>query len=104
MEKKELHTTAELAMLELTQAEAERFGNAVSQILEYFDTMAAVDVENLEPTTHALAKENRLREDKPDIVEETLLDQHSRCFDLKDALLEQAPEVVDRFIIIPKVL
>ena len=36
----------------------------VSRMLTYFEKMSEVDVEGLEPTTHALQKENRLREDR----------------------------------------
>jgi aspartyl-tRNA(Asn)/glutamyl-tRNA(Gln) amidotransferase subunit C len=93
IDKEELYKTADLAMLELTDEEAEKLSEAVSQMLEYFSVMADIDVDGLEPTTHALAKTNRYREDT---VHET--EGHS------DKLVENAPEVEDRFIVIPNVL
>ena len=54
--------------------------------------MQAIDVHDLAPTTHALLKENRLRED---------VENHAQ---LGDKLLENAPEREERFIVIPNVL
>ncbi len=92
MEKSELHVTAGLAYLDLREEEIESLGKAVEQMLRYFSKMSEVDVSNLPPTTHALLKKNRVRLDaeapEPDI----------------DALLENAPELEDRLIVIPNVL
>jgi aspartyl-tRNA(Asn)/glutamyl-tRNA(Gln) amidotransferase subunit C len=49
-------------------------------------------VSGLEPTTHALLRENRLREDQ------------ERDMNAADALLQNAPEREERFIVIPNVL
>ena len=54
--------------------------------------MNALDTDGLEPTTHALVKDNRVR---PDTVVPSLL---------ADALVDQAPEREDRFFVIPNVL
>ena len=96
IDKDELYKTADLAMLGLTDAEAEKLSEAVSQMLEYFSVMSNIDVDGLEPTTHALAKTNRYREDT---VNET---EGNR--ERADKLVENAPEVEDRFIVIPNVL
>ncbi len=92
MDRKELYTTAALAQLELSDQEADRLAVAVGQMLEYFSKMREIDVEGLEPTTHALLKTNRVRDDV--VIESTLA----------DALLANAPEREDRFIVIPNVL
>lgn len=92
MDKKELEITASLALLELSEEEYDRLGEGVSQMLEYFEKMMEVDVEGLEPTVHALLKNNRVRED---VVKESAI---------ADDLLEGAPELEDRFIVIPNVL
>ncbi len=92
MDTGELHTTAALAYLELQDHEVESLAKAVSQMLEYFSKMMEVDVENLEPTTHALLKQNRVRQD-------TVIPS-----DLADSLIGRAPELEDRFIVIPNVL
>lgn len=93
MEKDDLTVTASLARLELDEAEAQKLGEEVSRMLSYFEKMNEVDVEGLEPTTHALQKENRLRPDRR-------LPNEAQ----PDELLECAPDLEDRFILIPNVL
>ena len=88
----ELVITAELANLEPTEEELQRLGVEVDRMLEYFQRMSAVDTTDLKPTTHALRGGNRLRDDD---VNESLL---------ADDMLENAPELEDRFIVIPNVL
>lgn len=88
----ELETTAALAQIELRDGDLARLGDAVSQMLAYFESMNALNTEGLEPTTHALVKDNRIR---PDEVEAS---------SLADALVEGAPEREDRFFVIPNVL
>jgi len=92
MDRRELEVTAELAHLELNDDELESLGAAVSRVVEYFSLMQSVDVSDLEPTTHVLLDKNRLRSDLPnDAVD-------------REALLDNAPEVEDRFILVPNVL
>lgn len=92
MDRRELEVTAELAHLELNDDELESLGAAVSRVVEYFSLMQSVDVSDLEPTTHVLLDKNRLRSDQPnDAVD-------------REALLDNAPEVEDRFILVPNVL
>ncbi|MDA3852347.1 MAG: Asp-tRNA(Asn)/Glu-tRNA(Gln) amidotransferase subunit GatC [Spirochaetaceae bacterium] len=93
MDTKELYHTASLARLELDEKEAEKLSREVSQMLEYFNHMLELDVSNLEPTTHALMKNNRLRRD---VVAEQTVDP--------DEMLENAPDLEDRFVLIPNVL
>lgn len=88
----ELLFTAELAQLELTERELTVLAEAVSQMVDYFARMQEIDVDDLPPTTHALLTSNRLR---PDLVRESTL---------ADDLLEHAPDVEDRFVVIPNVL
>ncbi|WP_455381584.1 Asp-tRNA(Asn)/Glu-tRNA(Gln) amidotransferase subunit GatC [Salinispira pacifica] len=92
METSELELTADLAHIDLKQEEYEALGRAVEQMIEYFERMNEVDVSGLEPTTHALLLHNRLRPDLPS--EEGIA----------DSLLDNAPELEDRFIVIPNVL
>jgi len=92
MDRKELYVTASLAQLELTDEEADTLSAAVEEMLEYFSVMGTIDVDALEPTTHALIASNRVREDK--VAEDNL----------SDRLVENAPETEDRFIVIPNVL
>jgi len=65
-------------------------------MLEYFSLMRDIDVDALEPTTHAFSKVNRLRKDSEVNGE--------RLSNMADSLLDNAPELEDRFIVIPNVL
>jgi aspartyl-tRNA(Asn)/glutamyl-tRNA(Gln) amidotransferase subunit C len=92
MDATELETTARMARLTLSPDEREKLGRAVEQMLAHFSHMREIDVEGLTPTTHALLRENRLR-----------ADVESRG-SAADALLRNAPEREERFIVIPNVL
>lgn len=92
MDSKELYATAELANIELKPAELEHLQSAVEQMVAFFDKMGEVDVSALEPTTHAFIKGNRVR---PDMVNSS---------GMADSILEQSPDLEDRFICIPNVL
>ncbi len=94
MNEDELRVTADLAEIELTDEELASLGAAVEQLVSYFEIMAEADVDGLEPTTHALLRRNRIRADEPAMDPETDADD----------LLENAPELEDRFIVIPNVL
>jgi aspartyl-tRNA(Asn)/glutamyl-tRNA(Gln) amidotransferase subunit C len=92
MDASELTVTARMARLTLSADEQQKLGAAVEQMLAYFSHMREIDVEGLAPTTHALLRENRLRQD----VEVSI--------DMTDELLDNAPEREERFIVIPNVL
>ena len=91
MERDELDFTAQLARLELSEEEAERFEQAVFQMLGHFSKMREFDVEGLSPTVQ-ITEHNRTREDGAIVNQDTA------------ALLASAPELEDRFIVIPNVL
>ena len=84
--------TAELARLELDDAEAERLSAEAERMRELFERMSRADVEGLEPTTHALISENRTRPDR------------AASFEAVDRLLDASPELEDEFFLIPNVL
>lgn len=92
MDASELAVTARMARLTLSDDELGKLGHAVEQMLAHFSHMKEIDVQGLAPTTHALLRENRLREDVED---------HPGVI---DTLLENAPEREERFIVIPNVL
>lgn len=79
-------------MLELDDRQIGALEAGVARMLEYFASMAAVDVEDVEPTTHALVTSNRVRTDR-----------RERDTD-PDEILENAPDLEDRLIAIPNVL
>jgi aspartyl-tRNA(Asn)/glutamyl-tRNA(Gln) amidotransferase subunit C len=92
MDASELAITARMARLTLSDEEQVKLGTAVEQMLAHFSHMKEIDVQGLVPTTHALLKENRLREDVESRTE------------VSDTLLKNAPEREERFIVIPNVL
>ncbi len=93
MDRSEIDLTAELALLDMDSDERDRLERGVLELLEYFAAMNAVDIRGLEPTTHALQEGNRLRPDDPRTDPS-----------IADDILEQAPDLEDRFIAIPNVL
>ena len=92
MDLQELSITARMARLTLSAEEMEKLGKAVEQMLRYFSHMKEIDVDGLAPTTHALLRENRTRQDA------------ERTEGISDALLKNAPQLEERFIVIPNVL
>lgn len=92
MDASELEVTARMARLSLSAEEQDKLRAAVDQMLAHFSHMKEIDVAGLAPTTHALLKENRLRDD----VE-------SRAV-APEALVQNAPEREERFIVVPNVL
>jgi aspartyl-tRNA(Asn)/glutamyl-tRNA(Gln) amidotransferase subunit C len=91
MEREELEITAQLARLELSEQEREQFEQAVVQMLEYFTKMREFDIEGLPPTAQ-MTQINRTRRD-------TVIENPAAR-----SLLDNAPELEDRFIVIPNVL
>ena len=65
----EVTAIAGFARLELSAAEAERMTAELAEILDHVAVLAEVDVEGVEPMTHAVDIELRLR---PDDVGESL--------------------------------
>lgn len=93
MQKDELLITASLARLELNDGEIDRLDEAVSSMIEYFAVMDEIDVDDLEPTTHAFVRENRTREDI-----------HAEESGMPDKLIANSPERDERFIVVPNVI
>jgi len=59
----EVRETALLARLELDDEEVGRLTRELGAILEYMETLGGLDVEGVEPTTHAVPLDCPLRED-----------------------------------------
>jgi aspartyl-tRNA(Asn)/glutamyl-tRNA(Gln) amidotransferase subunit C len=56
---------AKLARLKLTDAEVDRMAGEMSKILDHVEQMNELDLDGVEPTSHAVQLENVLREDAP---------------------------------------
>lgn len=94
----ELDATAAMARLRLSDAERERLRSEVQRILSYFDVMAALDLDGVEPTTHALQPRNRLRPDQVVAADRRWPGA------TPESLLAAAPECEDDHFSVPNVL
>ncbi|HLW59811.1 MAG TPA: Asp-tRNA(Asn)/Glu-tRNA(Gln) amidotransferase subunit GatC [bacterium] len=83
---------ARLSRLELSAEERDRFRAQLGQILEYVQSLDALDVRNVPPTAHVQAAVNVLRDD----VAAPSLDQR--------AALANAPAEEDGYFVVPPVI
>ena len=56
---------ARLARLELSDDELGRMAAELSKVLDHMETIAELDLADVEPTSHVVAVENVLRADEP---------------------------------------
>jgi aspartyl-tRNA(Asn)/glutamyl-tRNA(Gln) amidotransferase subunit C len=111
MLKEELEITASLACLELSGTEMDRFSESVDRILEYFSVMERIDVDGLEPTTHALLSANRTRADRTVAFVNNSANNNPNANsganpagNSNSDLLNNVPEIDGRLISIPNIL
>ena len=83
---------ARLARLELSDEEVERFGAQLSTVLGHVETIQRLATEGVEPTAHALALKNVLRDDRI-----------GPCLTPEEALAA-APAVEDGRFLVPRIL
>ena len=74
---------ARLARLRLTDEEVERITVELGDILEHIDAIQALDLDDVEPTSHVVPLENVLRPDEP-----------RESWD-RERVLEGAPDAAD---------
>lgn len=85
--KSEVQKIANLARIEITDAEAEKYSKELSNILEFVDKLNEVDTENIEPIAHITGAKNVMREDK--VIEYDA--------ETKENIINNFPEKKDRF-------
>ena len=83
---------ANLARLDMDEANIEKFAGQIGMILEYVDTLNQVDTKGVLPTSHAISLTNAFRED-----------EEREVFD-RESALANAPEQEDGNFIVPKVI
>ena len=83
---------AKLSRLEISDSEVELFTSQLEKILSYVAQLEKVDTSNIEPTTRAVEVINVMRED-------TVISTNVR-----DDLLDQAPQREGDFYRVPKIL
>ena len=83
---------ARLARLALSDVERTRMREQLSAILAYIDKLKAIDVEGVEPTSHAVPLVNVMRDDEPE-----------PCLPQAEALAN-APDPVGEFFRVPRII
>jgi len=83
---------AHLARIHLTEEETALFQGQLDQVLTYVEQLGELNVSNVQPTAHAMALVNVLRDDTP----RTSLDH--------DAVIANAPAARDGQILVPKIM
>ena len=88
----QIRRVADLARLELSEAEIAAMQQELNGILALVDQMGAVDTEGVEPMSHPQAAMQRLRDDR---VSES---------DQRELFQSIAPQVEDGLYLVPKVI
>jgi aspartyl-tRNA(Asn)/glutamyl-tRNA(Gln) amidotransferase subunit C len=65
IDREQVLQVAKLARLKLTDDEVERMAGEMSKILDHVEHMNELDLDGVEPTSHAVRLENVLRDDVP---------------------------------------
>lgn len=94
LSKSEIQHIAKLARLDLTDAELKKYGDQLSNVLNYIDQLKEVKVKGVEPTAQVTGLENVLREDKVGDWDKA---------EIEEALAD-APEKEGRFIKVKRVI
>lgn len=87
---------AELAHLQLIDAEIEKFGGQLNEILAYIDKLNELDVSAIEPMAQVLTSETH--------PEAALREDVLRPCDISVQILEQAPEARAPYFRVPRVI
>ena len=90
--KEELYHIAKLSKLEISEENIDELTQKISDIVDFANTLATVNVEGINPTAHILDIKNVLREDK---IEESFN---------REIILKNAPEIQGGCISVPKVV
>ena len=89
---KDVEHVARLARLALSESERSRMRDQLSVILLYIDKLKAIDVEGVEPTSHAVPLVNVMRDDE------------TRPCLSQDEALANAPERRGEYARVPKII
>lgn len=92
IDREEVTKVANLARLNITEAETEAFTTQLNSILDYFEQLSELDTTDVPPTTRAIETSNITRADK------------LAPFPAKDELLQAAPEQQGDFFRVPKII
>jgi len=87
LNKEEVKKIAQLARIEISEEEAEKYSHELSDILGFVEKLNEADTEGIEPIAHITGAKNVIREDK--VVEYS--DK------TKENIINNFPEKKDRF-------
>ncbi|KHD85445.1 Asp-tRNA(Asn)/Glu-tRNA(Gln) amidotransferase subunit GatC [Heyndrickxia ginsengihumi] len=90
--KEQVKHVANLARLEMNEAEVEKFTTQLGNIIHLAESLNELDTKNVEPTTHVLEIQNVMRDD---IVEKGLP---------REEVLKNAPDHQDGQIKVPTII
>ena len=93
LSKEQVEHVAKLAKLALTAEETERLAAQLSSILAHVEKLQELDVANVPPTTHAV-----------EVASTPLRDDHVRPSLPPEVATEDAPQTVDGFFAVPRIL
>lgn len=94
LSKSEIKHIAKLARLDLTEVELEKYGEQLSNVLNYIDQLKEVEVKDVEPTAQVTGLTNVLRDDMAENWDKA---------EIEEALTD-APEKEGRFIKVKRVI
>lgn len=83
---------ATLAKLDFSASQKEQLAKHLEEIVNYVEKLNELDTRNVEPTSHVVAFENTLREDKME------------CWLTQNQSLENAHRQKDGYFSVPKVI
>lgn len=91
--KEEVKYVADLARIELTDKELDKFSKQLEKILEYIDQLKQVDIKGVLPTSHVLNLKNVYREDK---VKPSLnIEEFLKSVQNKEETFFKVPKVIE---------
>ncbi len=90
--REEVRHVADLSRLDMDDESIRVFSDQIGEILQYINTLQAVDTENVKPTFHAISLTNAFREDE--------VKEHLDA----DSAVSNAPESEDNVFLVPKVI
>ena len=94
LQKKDIEHIANLARLDLTEAEIEKYGSQLTDILNFVGQLQEVDTTGVAPTAQVTGMTNAMREDEVEVWEDNE----------RQAALDEAPELEEGFIKVERVL
>ena len=90
--KEDVLYVAELARINLSDADIDRFADQIGEILDYVDQLKQVSTEGVVGTSHAISLTNAFRNDEVSEPSDP------------DRALDNAPEREEGYFIVPKVI